>query len=46
MFIISEFGIAYLSAAVFERTVIFDANHPFAFFLKEGNVLLFEGVYQ
>lgn len=41
----NEFGIAYLSAFIPVQRV-FKADHPFVFFLMEGNNVLFNGVFQ
>ncbi|XP_013188571.2 antichymotrypsin-2 isoform X5 [Amyelois transitella] len=40
----NEFGIAYLSASI-SSPLTFEANHPFAFFLRNGETTLFNGVY-
>ncbi|XP_053602611.1 antichymotrypsin-2-like isoform X22 [Plodia interpunctella] len=40
----NEFGIAYLSAVI-SNPLTFEANHPFVFFLRKGDTILFSGVY-
>lgn len=40
----SVFGIVATSLLIREESV-FRADHPFIFFLKEGNNYLFEGVF-
>jgi len=41
----NEFGISYLSAII-KDTRSFTADHPFAFYLREGANILFSGVFQ
>ncbi|CAH0627252.1 unnamed protein product [Chrysodeixis includens] len=42
----NAFSIEYLSAIVEQKTVKFQADHPFVFFLKGNDNILFNGVFQ
>ncbi|XP_072941009.1 antichymotrypsin-2-like [Epargyreus clarus] len=41
----NQFGIAYLSAITNIKEYKFNANHPFAFFLKQNGNILFSGLF-